>query len=462
MSVEITFRTLKGSTFKVAASDSDTILDLKRKVASEQKIDDYAGYRLIYKGKILQDDATVLSSSITSSGFVVVMPPKKLPTKQSSKPSNTEACKTTTASAPPAPMSDKASVPKDAVSSAPEKMDVSTPSAASSDRKPVDDVSGSASGSTNASNTLVTGEAYNDSVKRICEMGFSEEQVKRAMHAAFNNPDRAVEFIFNGIPNEQEGAFASASGAAASDHSTRNTAGSVTNPGPIASAIEAEANSNRNTSTATESTPSARSDGSNTTPFNMFAPSGSGNAGNDGESGTGAGSLNFLRDFPVFGQIRRLVQANPAALPQILQQLDTVYPDVVALINANPREFTQLINEPLREGEGLQEDAMEQLAQAIASGGGDSSQLGSGDSTQVYVTEEESEQIARLNEFARSIGLAQAQVLETWLACNRDEDLTANFLFDHADELRADRADESRNNEQTNQPDADPEGGGSS
>jgi UV excision repair protein RAD23 len=49
-------------------------------------------------------------------------------------------------------------------------------------------------------NNLVMGENYNKAVDDICNMGFPREDVVKAMQAAFNNPDRAIEYLINGIP----------------------------------------------------------------------------------------------------------------------------------------------------------------------------------------------------------------------------------------------------------------------
>ena len=43
---------------------------------------------------------------------------------------------------------------------------------------------------------LVVGEDYNKAIIDFVEMGFNEEQAKRAMEISFNNPNRAAEYLF--------------------------------------------------------------------------------------------------------------------------------------------------------------------------------------------------------------------------------------------------------------------------
>lgn len=52
--------------------------------------------------------------------------------------------------------------------------------------------------------SLLVGEQLNKTIDEICAMGFAKDQVIQAMKAAYNNPDRAIEYLFNVITHLTE------------------------------------------------------------------------------------------------------------------------------------------------------------------------------------------------------------------------------------------------------------------
>jgi len=48
----------------------------------------------------------------------------------------------------------------------------------------------------------LTGPAYNKALEEIVNMGFEKEKVVQALRAAYNNPDRAIDYLLNGMPLE--------------------------------------------------------------------------------------------------------------------------------------------------------------------------------------------------------------------------------------------------------------------
>merc|ERR1712168_1604568 len=110
----ITFKTLEQKTFKIEIEETEKIKSLKEKIAAEKGVDQFPpeGQKLIYSGKILDDDKTISECNIDVKSFVVVMVVKQKP-KPAEKPkdsSSSSSSLTTTSAATPAPAAEPMSV----------------------------------------------------------------------------------------------------------------------------------------------------------------------------------------------------------------------------------------------------------------------------------------------------------------------------------------------------------------
>ncbi|XP_021910196.1 ubiquitin receptor RAD23d-like [Carica papaya] len=124
--------------------------------------------------------------------------------------------------------------------------------------------------------------------------------------------------------------------------------------------------------------------------------------------------LIFFHNSPQFQAFRAMVQANPQILQPMLQELGKQNPNLMRLIQEHQADFLRLINEPVEGGEG---NILGQLAAAMPQS--------------ITVTPEEREAIGRLE----AMGFDREIVLEVFFACNKNEELAANYLLDHSHEF---------------------------
>ncbi|XP_041033324.1 UV excision repair protein RAD23 homolog A-like isoform X2 [Carcharodon carcharias] len=122
--------------------------------------------------------------------------------------------------------------------------------------------------------------------------------------------------------------------------------------------------------------------------------------------------LEFLQDLPQFQNMRQVLQQNPSMLPALLQQLGRENPQLLQQISQHQEHFIQMLNEPV-------EDAAE-IEGEMGAVGEDTSQ-----SSFVQVTPQEKEAIERL----KALGFPEGLVIQAYFACEKNENLAANFLL---------------------------------
>ncbi|MBN3272981.1 RD23B protein, partial [Polyodon spathula] len=349
---------------------------LKEKIETEKGKDGFpvAGQKLIYAGKILNDDTALKEYKIDEKNFVVVMVTKPA-TATSTTPSSTTSSTSAPAPTPVTPAAPAASETVPASAAREEKPTETGDNKPVTTAAPVTSPLGTSSLSANvnifeeATSALVTGQSYENMVSEIMSMGYEREQVVAALRASFNNPDRAVEYLLTGIPVERE------------SHS-------ITDPVVPQAGI----------------TPPAATTGPSLTPTSgLTQPAASATI-------PGANPLEFLRNQPQFQQMRQIIQQNPSLLPALLQQIGRENPQLLQQISSHQEQFIQMLNEPAQEAAGQ---------------GGGLAEAGGGPMNYIQVTPQEKEAIERL----KALGFPEGLVIQAYFACEKNENLAANFLL---------------------------------
>ncbi|KAF7361985.1 UV excision repair protein RAD23 [Mycena venus] len=399
--MKITIKTTQQKVFQIDAEPADTVAVLKSKIQDAQG-HPTAIQKIIYSGKVLPDDKTVESCGIKEKDFLVLMVSKPKPT-----PTPLPAASTSTpAPAEPAPAPAQPA-PAPAAAAPPPAADAA-PAAAAAPPPAFGDTS-----------SFLAGEALQTTIANMMEMGFTREEVTRALRASYNNPDRAAEYLMTGIPAHLE---AEASGAAPAARAPPAAGGAAA---PRRRCTGGRTCSRcRCTDRPSEPIPSAHSfffqyPYNRLTPVDILSsPNSSNNSNTKWELEQvqvrvplppgGELDLAALQNNPQIQQLRDLMMQNPALIQPLIQQLGAQNPALMQMIQQNPAAVARLFGVDGAEFDDNEDGPVPPGAHVVS------------------VTEEERAAIQRLE----ALGFPRQAVLEAYFACDKNEELAANYLFE--------------------------------
>merc|ERR1719285_378490 len=180
----IIIKTLKAQRHNLEVVLNQNVLDLKNQIETQLSLGAAAAMKLIHHGKILKDDQVLSSIGLKEGDFVVLMTTKK---KRQVKKANAETA------------SNQPTQPPAATTSSSSNQQPSS-SATSNNANPDPPASNSNAQPMSGASALVPVSQVSEAVQNLVNMGFPEAECRAALAAAFNNPDRAVEYLINGIP----------------------------------------------------------------------------------------------------------------------------------------------------------------------------------------------------------------------------------------------------------------------
>ncbi|KAL4658872.1 hypothetical protein GN956_G2334 [Arapaima gigas] len=453
----ITLKTLQQQTFKVEINEELTVRALKEKIETEKGKDAYpaSGQKLIYAGKILNDDIPLKEYKIDEKNFVVVMvtKPKPTPPQIPAQPAPSPVVSTplpsvaplAPASAPaptpvptpstapvvpsaPAPAPTPATAPVPVTTTAPAPAPTLTPTPA-----PVPVPATTSSEEQHASEMgPITSEPPTAVVKSTEAAGSSVPSTPAAAEAKPQEESREEPLattptvISSSIADElsllEEAASILVTGQAYENLVTEIMSmgyereqviaalrASYNNPDRaveyLLTGIPAEADMSLREAA---NPPQMANPSTPVTERPQPPPAGS-SAVSSSSAQSSTNPLEFLRNQPQFQQMRQIIQQNPALLPALLQQLGRDNPQLLQQITQHQERFVQMLNEP--HGGDV--------------GGEGAEGQGAPQTNYIQVTPQEKEAIERL----KALGFPEGLVIQAYFACEKNENLAANFLL---------------------------------
>ncbi|XP_039904453.1 RAD23 homolog A, nucleotide excision repair protein b isoform X1 [Simochromis diagramma] len=461
----ITLKTLQQQTFRIEIDPELTVKALKEKIEEHRGKDAFpsVGQKLIYAGKILNDDIPLKEYRIDEKNFVVVMVTKPKPTSPAEAATHSVPTPAATPVPPSAAAPAPASGPKQVPSTPTHTMSAAVPASQSvppseappsvqenttvasvgATAKPTLDShseSALASGSTATVASSTAPEAVQEAPELVptdspTPAAQSEEELREDPE---NEPSGTapVQSSASSLVDEL-GLLEEAASILVTGPAYENLVSEIMSIGyerePVVAALRASYNNpdraveyllmgiparasdlhnpqpSRHSTPANPSTPSTEEPPQQppAPPSRPVSSSQPVTAG--GGSGSIGNPLEFLRNQPQFQQMRQIIQQNPALLPALLQQLGRDNPQLLQQITEHQERFVQMLNEP----------------QAGDTGGEDADAHGSPHTNYIQVTPQEKEAIERL----KALGFPEGLVIQAYFACEKNENLAANFLL---------------------------------
>ncbi|KPP76059.1 UV excision repair protein RAD23A-like [Scleropages formosus] len=384
--MQITLKTLQQQTIQIDIDSELTVKALKEKIEAEKGKDSFpvSGLKLIYAGNILQDDVPLKDYKIDENDFVVVMVSK-------AKAQNAEA---------PSPPELPKAVMQEASSCAPVPAHAAIPFESDKDAPPERAAPPAACPFASSETNVEVQDDDPSSLLGECRVPFCGRRLLLvcavSLLALFRMRChlRYASFLLS-----EWSVFVRTVTGPSYETMVTDIMSMGYDRECVVAALKASFN---NPHRAVE----YLLYGIPTTPVQETNPSAQPPVGTNAPVAQGPSPLEFLRSQPQFQRMRQVIQQNPTLLSTLLQQLGRDNPELLQYISQHQELFIQMLNEPAGpEGEEEEEEG--------------------GAANYIQVTAQEKEAIERL----KALGFPEVLVIQAYFACEKNENLAANFLL---------------------------------